>query len=117
MTAFRLISLPVHGALEMAAGLAMMAAPFLLGFQVAGTVVAVVIGALVVGLALNTTATEHSSVPVSAHYAADQGLVLGLLGAALLLGIDGDRAAALFFAAIALVQVALNVTTRYSARA
>ena len=38
MTAFRLISLPAHGALEMLAGLFTMVAPFLFGFTPADAI-------------------------------------------------------------------------------
>lgn len=115
MTTFRLISLPAHGALELLAGLLTMAAPFLFGFGPAGTVVAVVIGAIVVGLSLATT--DDGALPIAAHFAFDRGLALGALGAAVLLGLAGDRAAALFLALAGLALVALSVTTRYSARA
>ena len=90
MTAFRLISLPFHGALELLLGVSTMAAPFVLGFGAAGTVVGLVVGALVVGLAL---------------------------GAGLILSIAGDAVAGVFFAAASAAQIALNLTTRYSVRA
>jgi len=117
MTAMRLISLPTHAALEMAGGLALMAAPFVFGFGPAGLVVAVMLGALVVGLALSAAATEGESLPISAHYTFDRGIALGLLGGAAVLALAGDRAAAIALAIAAAVQLALNVSTRYSATA
>jgi hypothetical protein len=120
MTALRLISLPMHGALEMFVGLTTMAAPFVLGFSPAGAFVGVVVGALLVGLALAASAPAGAGrqpLPVASHYAFDYGLATGLIGAAAVVGLAGDRAAAVFFAAAALAQVALNLTTRYSARA
>jgi hypothetical protein len=119
MTAFRLISLPVHGALELVAGLATMAAPFLFGFGTAGTIVAVAIGALIVGLALATVSdeTERGSVPIAAHFAFDRGLTIGLLGVAVVLGLSGDLAAAAFMALAGTALLALSATTRYSAAA
>ena len=116
MTAFRLISLPAHGAVELALGLALMASPFVLGFGSAGTLVAVVVGALVVGLALQASVADTGSIDISAHYAYDLGLAVGLLGAGVVLAFSGDAPAALVFLAGAAVQLALNVTTRYSAR-
>lgn len=113
---FRLISLTSHAALELLAGLAIMVAPFLLGFGPAGTAIALVLGVLVVGLALNAASTEGSTIPVAAHFAFDRGLAAGLLGAALLLTISGDRAAGVFFLAAAAVLLGLNVTTRYTAQ-
>ena len=117
MTALRLISLPTHAVFEMAGGLALMAAPFVLGFSAAGLVAAVVVGALVVGLALSAATADGSGLPIAAHFAFDRGIAFGLLGGALVLGLAGDEAAAAVFAAMSLGQAALNVTTRYTARA
>ena len=116
MTAFRLISLPAHGALELAMGMALMASPFLLGFGAAGTIVAIVVGALVVGLALNAAVADTGAIDIAAHYAYDLGLTAGLLGAGVVLAIHGDAPAALVLLAASAVQLGLNVTTRYSAR-
>jgi hypothetical protein len=119
MTTLRLISLPVHGALEMLVGFFLMAAPVALGLSTAAAVFGVVVGALIVGLALSSTGTEaegRTTMTVSTHHAFDYGLVTGLLGAAAILGFSGDRIAAVLFAATALAQLALNVTTRYSHR-
>lgn len=119
MTAFRLIPLQAHGALELLVGLATMIAPFALGFAPAGTVLAVVVGAALVGLALGSTTDERGvpAVPVATHHAADYGLVIGLGGSALLLAIAGDAVAGATLAAIAGIQLLLNLGTRYSARA
>ena len=115
MTAFRLISLPAHGALELALGLMLMAAPFVLGFGAAGTLVGVVVGAIVVGLALGAAVADSGSIDIAAHYSFDLGLVVGLLGAALVLALGGDMRAGAVFLAGGLAQMALNLTTRYSA--
>jgi hypothetical protein len=117
MTALRLISLPTHAVLELLGGLALMVAPFLLGFTAAGLVAAVAIGALVVGLALSTADNDVRGLNIAAHFAFDRGIAIGLLGAALVLGLAGDTAAAAVFAGAAFAQAALNLTTRYSARA
>ena len=116
MTAFRLISLPFHGALELTVGLATMAAPFALGFGGAATVVAVVVGALVVGLALSASVAESGTIDIAAHYAYDLGLAVGLMGAGVVFAIAGDTAAAVWFVSASAAQLALNLTTRYSAR-
>jgi len=117
MTAFRLISLPFHGALELLLGVSTMAAPFVLGFGAAGTVVGLVVGALVVGLALGAAVADSGTIDISAHYAYDLGIAVGLLGAGLILSIAGDAVAGVFFAAASAAQIALNLTTRYSVRA
>jgi hypothetical protein len=115
MTALRLISLPTHTVLELAGGLAVMAAPFLLGFGAAGLVICVLAGAVIVGLALASAPDAGGHVPVTAHFAYDRGIAIGLVAGAVGLAVAGDRAAALFLAIAALVQTALNVTTRYTA--
>lgn len=112
MTAFRLISLPLHGALEFVAGLALALTPFALGAGPAGVVAAVAAGALMIGMALSK-ATD--SVPVGAQYGYDWGLTSGLVGGAAVLGIAGQPVAMLVFAVAALVQLTLNLVTRYSA--
>jgi hypothetical protein len=117
MTSLRLISLPAHGALELVAGLLTMAAPFLLGFGPAGTVIAVALGALIVGLSLAAASTEQGSLPISAHFAFDRGLVIGLLGAGVVLALAGDAAAALFLAVAGAALLLLSLSTRYSAAA
>jgi len=114
MTAARLISLPVHGALEMLVGLALMVAPFLLGFGSAGIVASAVVGALIVGVALNGTATDHDAARISTLYAFDTSTVIGLLGGGLVLALAGDAPAGLTFAVAAVAQLSLLATTRYS---
>jgi hypothetical protein len=117
MTALRLISLPLHGALEMLLGLLVMVAPLALGASTAGAVLGVVTGALLVGLGLSSAAADSDPrrpMSIAAHHELDYGLALGLLGTAVLLGLVGDRIAALLLAAAALTQLALNATTRYS---
>lgn len=111
MTALRSISLPVHGVLELLGGLALLAVPFGLGFTPAGTILALAIGVLLVGVALGA----GESLPVSAHRSFDQALVLTLAASALALAYADDRTAApaLFMAAAAL-QLALTLSTRYS---
>jgi hypothetical protein len=114
MTSTRPISLPAHGALELLVGLAALVAPFALGFGPAGVIVGVTFGVVVIGLALWTTDSE---LPVSAHFAFDHASALAAVAAAVLLGLSGDRTAAIVLGALGLVQVALNSSTRYVAPA
>lgn len=117
MTALRLIPLPIHTALEMAAGLLLMAAPFALGLSLPAVVVGVAIGALLVGLALHAVEISGSrTIAIGAHHAYDFGFALGLVGAAIALAAAGDTRATVLFAGFALAQLALTLTTRYSAR-
>ena len=116
MTALRLVSLPTHAALEMLLGLALMAAPFVLGTSIVGAVAGVVVGALVVGTALQSIdAGGRPPLAVAAHHAADFGLVIGMAAGAGVLALE-DRTAAAMFGVAALAQLVLNLTTRYTQR-
>jgi hypothetical protein len=114
MTALRPISLPLHGAFELLIGVLALVAPFALGFGLAGTVVSVLIGVCVVGLALD--AAEQPA-RISAHQAFDYGLAFAAVLVAVPLALVGDAAAALFLGALGLAQLGLGAGTRYSARA
>lgn len=117
MTALRLISLPLHSAVELAVGLALIAAGFGLAATPAGLVLGVSVGALIVGLALAGAARDPGTHSLAAHLAYDRLLALGALTAAVALATTADRAAAVALIAAALVQLGLSVTTRYTARA
>jgi hypothetical protein len=118
LTALRLIPLPVHAALRMTTGLLTMAAPFLAGFDTPATLLAIVIGAIVVGVALTATPDERglTPLPADAVHAADWTTVFALLGAATFVAAEGDDRAGGVLVAIALLQLAGNLTTRYSLR-
>jgi hypothetical protein len=117
MTAFRLISFGVHGALELVIGLALIAAPFVLAFGPAATIAGVAIGALVVGLALGAATLEPARGSVAGHHAYDWGAVLGIAASATVFALAGETAAGVTFAAAALAMTALALTTRYSLHA
>jgi hypothetical protein len=114
MTAVRHVPFPLHAALEMLIGLALLGTPFALGLGTPALVVGVIIGALVVGHALPAV-DGGRSVSIAAHHAADHGLALGMAGAALVLA-AADATAAIIFGAAAALQLTLNLTTRYTAR-
>ncbi len=118
MTASRLIPFGTHGALELLVGLATMVAPFVFGFSAAAGVIAVVVGAALVGLSLSSTTDERGrpALSVSMHHAADYGIAFGLAGSATLVALAGDPIAGLVLAIIAATHLALNSVTRYSAR-
>jgi hypothetical protein len=118
MTALRLISLPMHGALQMLLGMLAMAAPFVAGFSTAGAMVAVVAGVLLVGLALAAVAEpgDGRAPRIGTLHDFDYGMATGLVGAAVVVALAADGPAAALLAALAVAQVALNLTTRYSRR-
>jgi hypothetical protein len=114
MTALRPISLPLHGAFELPIGVLALVAPFALGFGLAGTVISLLIGVCIVGLALDAA---QQPAQVSAHQAFDYGIAFAAVLVAVPLALVGDVAAALFLGAAGVAQLALYAGTRYSARA
>ncbi|HXE44054.1 MAG TPA: hypothetical protein VN635_02540 [Conexibacter sp.] len=108
------ISLPTHAALELLVGVLALVAPFALDFRLAGAVVSILAGVVVVGLALD--AAQHP-VRVSAHQAFDYGIAFAAVLVAVPLALAGDAAAALFLGAAGLALLALDAVTRYSVRA
>jgi len=118
MTAIRLVPFPIHTALRLMTALATMIAPFAVGFTAAGTVVAVLVGAIVAGATLHGIPDERGQIPTSISdlRAFEWGAIIGLFGAALVLGIAGDTLALATLGGIATLQVIGNLTTRYSVR-
>jgi hypothetical protein len=105
----RSISLPLHAALELALGLALLAGPFALGVGPAGLVAALSLGVLMVGLAL----AGPDSLPLSAHQAFDLGLVGALAAGGVALALAGDPAAGLLLLAVGGLQLVLLSLTRW----
>ncbi len=104
-----------HGAIDQAAGLALMAVPFILGFSAPATFVALALGALIVGLGFATTAPEgRGTLAPGAHAAYDLGLSIGLIVAGFAVGIFGDVTAFAVLAAIGASGLLLSGFTRYS---
>ncbi|HEY6694899.1 MAG TPA: hypothetical protein VI006_18755 [Solirubrobacteraceae bacterium] len=106
----RRLSLTEHGALEMLVGLALIAAPFALGFGPAGLVASMAAGAVIAGLGLS------EGMPISSHMAADTAVALALLGVALLVSAE-EAVAGGVLAAAAAGELALGVCTRWTRRA
>jgi hypothetical protein len=113
MTALRLVSLPLHAALELLIGTLALLAPFALGFSLPGAVVAILVGVLAIGLAFDAAQEPRQ---LSAHLAADYGIAFAGVLVAIPLALAGDAAAALFLAGAGLAQLALTSVTRYSTR-
>ena len=111
----RAISLPIHSAIEVFAAPAIMAAPFLLGFGQAATVVSVTLGAVLLGLALQAEGPNRT-VPLSAHAGFDYVLAATAAIAGLIIGLmTGEWYAAVFLVGVGAAQVALTASTRFSA--
>jgi hypothetical protein len=121
MTLARIVPLPIHAAFEVAMAPAVMAAPFALGLGGPAYVAALLIGVVMMGVGLATAASvgdrgTPQGVRISALADVNLGIALALSLTALGFAIVDEVAAAGFFAATALAQGLLAVTTRYSAR-
>lgn len=117
MTTPRRISFATHGALEFPLGLALMAAPFVLGASVAGTVVAVALGALVAGIALSAAGEpRRGGLPLRVHESYDQALALGGVAGAVALALAGQGSVALAVLGVSLALLVLTAATRYTSR-
>ena len=114
MTLARLLPFHIHGAIEAGLALAVMAAPFLLGFELPAAVASVAIGALLLTVALATHATEERALPISTHAAFDVGFAVAMALAAVAFGLAGDFAATAFLGLGAIALTTLTSVTRYS---
>jgi hypothetical protein len=117
MSSSRRIPFAAHGALEFPLGLVLMAAPFLLGADPAGTVVAVALGTLVAGVALSSVGGPRAAaIPLSAHESYDQTLGLAGVGGAVALAVVGQGPVAAAVLVCSLALLVLSFATRYSGR-
>jgi hypothetical protein len=105
------LSLHAHGALELLAGLTLIAAAFVLDLGVAGLIATTAAGVLIAGIGLD------DRMPVRAHYAADTALGATLLAGSVALAAAGHDVAAGVLAAGAAAEFALTATTRWTRRA
>ncbi len=113
MNAFRLISLPVHGALELVLGIVVMVGALGLGLTPAGTVLAFTAGVIAIGLALGAV---EGGVRSSAHASGDLALAMGAIAASAALAVAGDAPAAGLLVAFGVIQTGLASVTRYTKR-
>jgi len=116
MTLFRAVPLSVHGALEIFAAPALIAAPFLLGFDPATGAVSLALGAMLIGLALSTHG-ETRTLPISTHVAFDYVIAFLLIASGFAFGLaNGDTQATVFLAGFGAAHMALTASTRFSVR-
>ena len=108
------ISTSVHSALEVIAAPAIMVAPFLFGFGPAATVLAVLFGVFLLGLALQLESPGRT-MPLRAHAGFDYLLAFAAAVGGLAVGVIADEwNAAIFLAGIGAAMVVLTASTRFS---
>src|SRR4051812_35176174 len=110
MRALRRISLPVHGLVELTAGLALLVAAFALDLGAAGTVLTFAAGTLVAGLGLGAT----DALSISTHRSLDTALATGLAVASIIAAAAGSALAALVLLSGAMLLLALTGLTRWT---
>jgi hypothetical protein len=110
----RSIPHPLHAAVEVAGGAALIAAPFLLGLGQGAAIVSVVLGALAIGFAFELAGPART-IPLSTHAAFDYVLAFIAAVAGVAIGIaTGEWRATVFLVGVGVVQTALTASTRWS---
>ena len=106
----------VHGLLEYAAGVLLIAAPFVFGFD-SDTATGIAIAAGVVVLIVNASTAMSTglvkSIPVPAHVMLDYVLAILLIASPFLFGFDDDGTATAFFLVLGIVHLLLTIATRF----
>ena len=106
----------VHGLLEYAAGVLLIAAPFLFAFD-SDTATGISIAAGVVVLIVNASTAMPTglikSIPVAAHVVLDYIVAVLLIASPFLFGFDDDGAATAFFLILGIAHLLLTIATRF----
>jgi VIT1/CCC1 family predicted Fe2+/Mn2+ transporter len=111
------ISQTVHGAIEYAAGVLFIAAPFIFDFDDdAATAAAIIVGVLIIFVAATTNGPTSlvDSLPVSVHIVLDYALAAVLIASPFLFGYSDESAPTVFFIALGIVHLLITVATRFS---
>jgi hypothetical protein len=100
-----------------AAGSALMVGPTALSLNVAPIVTGFLVGILATTLGIAGTGSDgRGTLSVAAQSVYDRGLALGLMAAAVIFGLAGDRLSLALFGVIGLLTLVVAATTRYSVR-
>jgi hypothetical protein len=106
----------VHGVLEYAAAVLLIAAPFVFGFE-SDTATGIAIAAGVVVLIVNASTAMSTglvkSIPVAAHVMIDYVVAILLIASPFVFAFDDDSAATAFFLVLGVVHLLLTIATRF----
>ncbi len=116
MTIARLLPLHIHGAVEAALALLIMATPFVLGFDPAAMIASLAIGSLILTVAFATHAGGDGELPVSTHLVLDMAFAVALGLAAIAFALAGEAAETALLATASVSLTLLASLTRYSAQ-
>jgi hypothetical protein len=106
----------VHGLIEYAAGVLLIAAPFLFTFDSdTATAVSIVAGVAVLIVASSTAMSTGliKSIPVPAHVILDYALASLLIASPFLFGFDDDGTATAFFIVLGVLHLLITIATRF----
>jgi len=114
MSTLRTIPLWLHAGVETFAAPAIMASPFFFGFGPAASIICVIVGAVLLGLALQVPGPERS-VSISSHATLDYALALFAVAGGLAVGFStGAWGATIFLVGIGAALATLTASTRFS---
>jgi hypothetical protein len=108
-----------HGLLEYGAGVLLLVAPFLFGFDSdAATALSIVAGLAVIALAASTASSTGLAkvIPLGVHVLFDLAVVAFLVAAPFLFGFSGEVAATAFFMVLGVWHLLLTIGTRFRPR-
>jgi hypothetical protein len=106
----------LHGLIEYAMGILLIAAPFILAFTAdAATAVAIVAGVVVLVIAASTALPTGliKSIPVQAHVMLDYLLAIVLIASPFIFGFDDDGTATAFFIIVGVAYLLMTIATRF----
>jgi hypothetical protein len=114
------ISRFLHGAIEYAAGVLLIAAPFLFAFEASAAVAVSIIAGLVVLVVAASSDGPTSlvnSIPIAAHLLLDVALSAVLVAAPFLFGFNGESAPTAFFIVLGVAHLLITIGTRFKTAA
>ena len=106
----------LHGAIEYAAGVLLVAAPFLFGFDADAAVAVSIVGGVVVLVVAASTDGPTSlvdSIPIAAHLLLDVTLAAVLVGSPFLFGFSDESAPTAFFIVLGVAHLLITIGTRF----
>lgn len=106
----------VHGLIEYAAGVLLVAAPFLFDFKSdAAIAVSIVAGVIVIAVAASTDGPSSlvNSIPVSAHLLLDFALAAVFVASPFLFGFSAEASPTAFFIVLGVAHLIVTIGTRF----
>ena len=108
----------LHGVIEYAAGVLLIASSFLFGFEDgAATAVSIVVGVVAFIIAASTEGPSSlvDSIPIAVHVLLDYALAAVLIAAPFLFGFSDESAPTAFFIILGIAHLLLTIGTRFRA--